>query len=394
MKVANEIRNYFLEIARLACASSTDTPRRAGSGGSLVIRGSLTLEGSTADTYFELLEKAANKLKSEPAWSKASIDRLFSERLVSLFTNTHPKNHIEAEAKVLLRQLRVQPSEWARNLSVFGLAPDVNTVDFGEIKIAPHKFTAQSDLYGKYSAGEEVNLHIASVKLKAVDRDSADARALRVIERHISILNALISFGTPSLYFLSTIPLESFALQIYTVKSGTETLIRSRKTWVQISNEELQRRLETSRGKFIGSLLRQSNEFADVLLGSYEIAGEACIEPNRHKMFLLFTIALESAVMCGNSQEITYKLAVRIAHLLGRNSNHRREVFVRIKGLYKVRSSLVHSGNKEISQPDVEEMRIICLTALYQLSKLAEEHQITSQEALERWFDSRILATA
>ena len=68
-------------------------------------------------------------------------------------------------------------------------------------------------------------------------------------------------------------------------------------------------------------------------------------------------IALESALMGGpgipsnNKSEITYKLGVRAAWLIGADSKERKEVFQKIRQLYDFRSNAAHLGEVK-TKPD------------------------------------------
>jgi len=70
------------------------------------------------------------------------------------------------------------------------------------------------------------------------------------------------------------------------------------------------------------------------------------IEPySPRDSFLDIMICLEILFLKGTQQELTYKLAMRIAHLLGKNVYDRSEIFKFIKEAYSLRSKIVHGGD-------------------------------------------------
>lgn len=51
------------------------------------------------------------------------------------------------------------------------------------------------------------------------------------------------------------------------------------------------------------------------------------------------------------SQELSFRLAVGIAHLLGKNADERESIFRRVKRIYKLRSAIVHGNASQV--PDL-----------------------------------------
>jgi hypothetical protein len=63
--------------------------------------------------------------------------------------------------------------------------------------------------------------------------------------------------------------------------------------------------------------------------------------------FIDCIIALENLFLKDTSQELGYKLRIRIAHLLGQNTDHRKELFEFIKEAYSLRSTIVHGEKSQ-----------------------------------------------
>ena len=63
--------------------------------------------------------------------------------------------------------------------------------------------------------------------------------------------------------------------------------------------------------------------------------------------FIDCIIALENLFLKNTSQELGYKLRIRIAHLLGQNTGHRKDLFEFIKEAYSLRSTIVHGGKPQ-----------------------------------------------
>ena len=92
-------------------------------------------------------------------------------------------------------------------------------------------------------------------------------------------------------------------------------------------------------------LSHQRNDLEEKLVAAFQWAGRATAEIRREEAFLLYAIALESIVLADSDPiELTYRLRVRIAHLLGNSPEARRNIFSKVGHLYDIRSKIVHSG--------------------------------------------------
>ena len=72
------------------------------------------------------------------------------------------------------------------------------------------------------------------------------------------------------------------------------------------------------------------------------------IEPHPFRDgFIDCIIALENLFLKDTSQELGYKLRIRIAHLLGQNTDNRKELFEFMKEAYSLRSTIVHGEKSQ-----------------------------------------------
>lgn len=118
----------------------------------------------------------------------------------------------------------------------------------------------------------------------------------------------------------------------------------------------------------------------------------SCRSSSYNGTLLLYTIALESLILSdGNAAELTYRLRVRVAHLLGQDTTSRREVFGLVKRLYEVRSKIVHTGRYQVTDADVSLVRQVTKAALIRICTGDEFQAMTDPTHLAQWFDDRIL---
>jgi hypothetical protein len=105
-------------------------------------------------------------------------------------------------------------------------------------------------------------------------------------------------------------------------------------------------------------------------------------------------IALESFVLAGKeaTQELTYRLRVRVAHLLGSTAEQRQNVFKKMAELYGIRSSIVHNGYYQVTDADHQLLREFTKVALIRAMTLEELKGLTSGDELRDWFTHKVLS--
>jgi hypothetical protein len=144
----------------------------------------------------------------------------------------------------------------------------------------------------------------------------------------------------------------------------------------------------------VEELMRQEAEapIAAVMLAAVQWAGRAAVEPTREQAFLLYAIALETLMLPEDDRQgLTYRLRLRVAHLLGRNGAERKELSLRIRDLYEVRSSIVHSGSYEVSEIDLSRMRLITRQCILRTLVHRRIRQFRTPKEFGEWFESRVL---
>ena len=126
------------------------------------------------------------------------------------------------------------------------------------------------------------------------------------------------------------------------------------------------------------------------MLASFRWAGRATVELRREQSFLLFAIALESAVLpLKTNQELSFRLAVRTARLLGKTAAEREEMQKAVRDLYGLRSKIVHSGSYEVTDEDLGQLRTLTKRALIRLLQRKSAWQ-EKPKTLDDWFDTLV----
>lgn len=134
------------------------------------------------------------------------------------------------------------------------------------------------------------------------------------------------------------------------------------------------------------------NGFQERVLTALQWAGRATADDRREEAFLLYLISLESLLLGEKAdRELSYRLKIRCAHLLGRRPAHRAAIAQRLGTLYGIRSKIVHAGQTEVSDEDLSAARSLAKNALIALLRSRVRPRPTTSQALEAWFEARML---
>jgi len=407
MKNAREIKKLFdAFIQKLPSREELEEAGRARKPGPLVdplvIRGSLVLEGQFAAEYTRLVEEAHRLVRNEETWSRSAIDDLLAECTIEVL-NARGEARAEtsqAQGRRLLEAMRSPLVDWVVDLQVAGCKHDMDGARFGEVEFLVDQM--KRDLLAKaVKGGTEgfVTVVLARTSVLAIDRDSAELAAERKVDEHLAVINALCSDWIPSrihLYRGEDKPAKSLRLRRIRRSAETEFLHGSHSaiTGTLLSRAEFDEFLRIRGGRRVGELMTSRTEFGERLVAAYVTAGSASVEEKPFLAFLLYAVALESAVMGDHSKaEITFQLSARVAHLLGSTLTARENFAAKMKKLYGIRSSIAHSGSREITAKDLDEMRMTCLFSLHALTVSPEFADAKTEKDLESWFQHKLLGS-
>ncbi len=104
----------------------------------------------------------------------------------------------------------------------------------------------------------------------------------------------------------------------------------------------------------------QPTSLAKRFLLAIEWLGQSYRERTRSSAFLKAAIALEVLFVVDEkafvSASITSQISETVAMLLGTNNQDRQKIITEMKGLYKTRSAIVHSGTPEVDKEKLQRM--------------------------------------
>lgn len=404
----NRIKQLFAAFAQKFPVPGKDAPKenepRARPQmikGPLLARGNLVLRDEAALEYLEMLDKASEIAASDGIWSRTSLDDLLAESVFHVAT-APPEARAESiriQADRIVGLLKNAPDKWNVDMSVAGLSPDCAGQTFGRIQFLLDSVKSRLESPElDDDAGKRKVLFIRAC-VESIDVQSARPAAQALADQHLAVLNALFSDWQPSridLYRGQPKPIirESIMRAVKIGGNTGQTEFGNTLTGTILSRDEWIRFLRARGGIDVSGLLIRDDTFATRIIAGYVTAGTACVEPKPQLAFLLFAIALESIVLGRQKTEITYQLSSRVAHLLAHTLDARRSIVTQVNDFYRLRSAIVHSGERDISESDVYAIRRVCLTGLQTLATSPDFARMNSTEELDQWFEDRMLAGA
>jgi hypothetical protein len=390
------IKQLFSEVANKAkIAIESGAVQKPAPGivtTSLLIRSGLIFYEDVADAFFKNVDESAELAKEDSAWSKTAIDRIFSEGLATIADG---ESVTEAAARVASR-LDETPKTYIIRSLLIGLEDACELIKFGLVAIGITTVTPDSDFGPYLKAGVPTKYHYAQVEAAGIDSESAQSRAMAIIDRHLAILNAFFADGIPSRRYLSRRFESDFDVTLTQIVEDElkPERISSSRTRVSIFPIDWKSCVTHPSMEKVGGLLARSDEFAEHVVSALQLAGEATRECTQQNAFLLLAVALESALMAVNSEtEISHQFAVRAALLSSGTAKQRRGLYEQVKRLYRLRSAIVHRGSASITLRDVTEMSDVCKGCLIVLSTAKEFETFRTLKELDGWFLDRLFET-
>jgi len=402
----NLVKQLFVAFARKLPAPGIGAPnqneprgRPQMLKGPPLVRGNLVLREEAALEYLEMLDRISAVVTKNGTWSRASLDDLLAE---SVFHIAQAKAEarseaIRAQADRILALLKTDPDKWEVDMAVAGLSLDCAGQTFGKLQFLRDTVRNRAENPDESSDAGKVTSVFVRARVEAIDLESALHTALPLADQHLAVLNALFSDWQPSRIHLYRGLPEPFIRKNINrgVKVGDDNVLTQfggKITGTILSRDEWGSFLKARGGAAVSELLVQNHTFANRIIAGYVTAGTACVEPKSQLAFLLFAIALESAVLGKQTKtEITYQLSTRVAHLLAPTLKGKRSIVEQVNEIYQLRSAIVHSGKRDVSESDVHAIRAICLSSLQTLVTSPNFTGMKRVEELDQWFNDRML---
>jgi hypothetical protein len=371
--------------------------------------GSLFLDQSDSGAYESTVDRLIDDFVKDDSLSRRSVESFLQEALfraldINGTSSQTFDERIGPSQAALRKRLASPPSEFRCLVRVDGLAGKDLPFALGRVRFVEYGPSQERQLSrGSPPAGTRLLREqardvltgkvCAIADVEASDLASAQSRARREVRATLDCLNFFgdltpynhgwVHFPAEAAGVVETVPVRDSA-------GGVHVGFQHQGPTLPFSLEQLRKSRQVLRYvRIVGALLRTAKpgEAGQVLLTAFQWAGRASVEPRREQSFLLFTIALETAALPSQQQELNYRLGNRVASLLGRSRPQRDEIRHELVRLYKLRSSIVHSGSNEVTDVDLASVRSLAKRALLQLAGRRAMWSWTPA-ALDTWLES------
>jgi hypothetical protein len=377
--------------------------------------GTLFLSAEEVEAYRELVDDLNEHFNRNQDLSRRSVELLLQDAIFQALDipgrgkDPFP-SRVEPAVAVLKAALSAKPVAYRGFIPVEGFNPTDLPVTFGHHRFVTFGKSHRRHLSGGPGTARKANRQAlakqaekgtlwkspcAIVTVTARDSDSALARARLATQAAIEALN----------FFADLVPYNYSWLRLLgDVAPGLESAAIISDESLSLPNHSVGplgpfRLDELRRGKWLTKTFRllsalsrnqRPNTVGEILLASFRWAGRATVELRREQSFLLFAIALESAVLpLKTNQELNFRLAVRTARLLGKTAAEREGMQKSVRDLYGLRSEIVHSGSYEVTDEDLGQLRTLTKRVLIHLLQRKNAWQ-EKPKTLDEWFDKLV----
>lgn len=368
------------------------------------------------DQQSKLLESILERLSLLHTESR-SFGRKFAKECVEsaiwkVMEANGDANSIASDAvSVVASKFEVPFYQWEVFLPVTGIEQlGTSSWKFGNIAIistegATFKRKTHKGLStGFIRIGGFPNKYFASVKVTAIDQESAISLAHHVVEFHVSVLNALACLGgvakrdrLGSSYGNFGEVLNSWILCGRDGKfggKGSQTiplaglhphLLKSSTLMADLHPRILEREIKNGTNDF----------YAKRIFPALKWLGKGIMRSSPEEKFLYYFLAMESLVFEEDFRgQVVVELKRRISTILFFKRSYlmdAAEAFTKFDHLYELRSSIVHRGGTEITQSDIELAHDLVLGVVYKMMNHHFFRTMETSDAFESWISSEYL---
>lgn len=374
---------------------SIDTVRSAGI---LLIQqneGLVPLSVEHQKEYLECLEILYSQVKEK--YSKKTVEKFIENAIFYVLDlgNNRTREPFEARLDKAIKDIRdkltAEPKQWTVIIPVKNLKIET-PINIGKVRFSrvneSHLEQLKRELQDKVASTsaspEEKNAHliwvkdrlekdfsnktVASITVKACDGEAAISSALNILRLTIDIINfysdVFLLFSNAYVY----LPGEISPQFVRSVACSDGSFYYSSR-WIgplyAVTIEDHGERLtDTDYAKKVLSrideILRKDkrNNLEEILISSIRCAGMASTNPRQEAAFLQYMTALESMLLTNDEKsELNYRLGLRAAILTADELEVRKKFKKKFKELYRIRSSIVHSGYYEVTDADLSILR-------------------------------------
>jgi hypothetical protein len=304
--------------------------------------------------------------------------------------------------RTLGRELDATPGEWPYLIRVAGLAPNCLPAKVGKVQfqiMGEEQIKALEENLADQRLRKELRdtyLGNIGAKLlsKAVDREAALDQAIREVRRTLDTINFFANSSHPPFQGVHFVWEGNGCAELFVGFTNQKISYvhgRTKGPRIAINLEKIRESIQFSR---VSDILTndQRNEVQERVLSALEWAGRASMQDRSDQALLFYAISLENLLLgTKTNTELTHRLSVYGAYLLGINFKDRKKIYDRLKSLYKLRSNIVHNGFAAVSEIDLATIHHYAKSAIWKVLTEDGFSKIRTEEGLNEYFSSLAL---
>jgi hypothetical protein len=394
--------------------------------------GPLYLSNDEAKRYRSTLAALVDAVRSSAQISPRALEIVFRQAILAaldLQDRRSPDSDVRLESAIdALRSSLMAPPQTVRVYHrVNGLAPDGLPTTVGKVEFAVfndeevNRFRAavaehavsEEERERRYRRIEKLlqeedvaGCVVGVVEVAAIESGAAESLAAGELRRTLDVIN-FYSGLIPYNHAVLSLPgdrdsARKDVLQIVTEGKKRFSFSVNRSLVGRVGELSLPKLKEVDSDRNYGFarvdklLAMRGRKLEEQIVTSMQWAGRATADlvggSRREEIFLLYAVALESLILSDHDgAELTYRLCLRVAHLLGSDSASRRELFDDVRRLYGIRSKLVHNGRYQVMDADLSLIRDVTKSTLLQVCTREEFRTMSTPKQLGEWFEDRVL---
>jgi len=385
--------------------------------------GSLNLDYKESSRYHKCLDNLVRNTVKNDDLSRRSVEIALQEAILKVICIEATSISLDVRISKVLDEYRKKLTRKSityscyipvHGLKIEELPSNIGPVEFAvfddfhadRFRSAISKHTVQKEVklkgFEKYINTDLKNKVFGIISVEAKDYGAAQIIAQKNLRIVLDILNYFSDMvpNHPSAWVYLPGDLKPYPFQALILNMEDEASYSFPSTRIPPFMELAILRITEADTKFsigfahINNLLKKKNrnKFEQTLITAIQWAGRAVVKKRREESFLLYAIALESLILADNPEtELSYRLRIRIAHLLEEDLDSRQEIYKTVRDLYNLRSKLVHDGKFEITELEHKSIRAITRGCLSRICLDPIFQGMVSPQELAAWFDKQVL---
>lgn len=347
--------------------------------------GGFLLSREGIDAFDQIINELITDEEVQIKFSKRYLERIVDEVILKLMDTPEKKIEMAAEKQViaLFEKLSAPAVDWVIILPIANFYIEMEELEVGQIRLFRFKENDEKKVKSRimrtfHTPVPQTELSIfldkalesfvgkicAELTVTAVDHYRAEEIGMQSIDM---VLDALSLYGARynlTIPFYSEMykatrhrkPAEAFGIQFSStgVSISPVELMKGFVRPFNVSKEAMKNMLNDGFNILCGILKRNERDwtlFEKDLLTSIRFFALSTHEQPVINAFVNSVISLE-ALLVGEHESIVDNLAERVAFIIGKNLIERNWFFDQMVRLYRIRCSIVHSGDTDIELSD------------------------------------------